>query len=110
MKLCPIQMTLALASTLGVSLISLTPSAESDLFVMFSEDMAPEDIREGLKSMGLSIVEETTFQRHLIVDNPRGDAVSRLYRLGADLVIDARFARFCSDEPPIDLSTQDTRR
>tara|TARA_R100001126_G_scaffold77795_1_gene46470 strand:- start:47 stop:376 length:330 start_codon:yes stop_codon:yes gene_type:complete len=96
LKIDPISVSAMLISTFGVSMITLVPTPGSDVFAVFPHKLTPMEVEHRVSGEGLQIVRAYSDQSHIIVKNPHGDAAGRLLDLGADFVIDARFASLCS--------------
>jgi hypothetical protein len=97
MSLTLAPLALGALSTLGVAFVCLQPTPHDTIFASFETSISPDEMISRVEKMNLSIVSQDDARRHIVVDNPRGDAPNRLKRAGATFVIKSKFARFCSD-------------
>ncbi|MFC7292163.1 hypothetical protein [Hirschia litorea] len=89
----------SLIATLGVSGLCLLPQPNDDIFASFDKNLSLPEIYNKLDAQSLKIVSFDEEWRHVVVSNPKGDAPNRLKRAGANFVLKAKFAKFCSNTP-----------
>ncbi|MAK60117.1 MAG: hypothetical protein CMK09_03980 [Ponticaulis sp.] len=85
-----------LMSTFPVLGLNLLPKAGEDMLGIFPREMTSTEIVSEAKRLGLEIVSYDEKFRHLIVRDQSGNTQRTLKALGADYVLSADFAAFCS--------------
>ncbi len=82
-----------------MTLLCLSPLPEDQIFASFNTEFSTTEIEQNLKELNLDIISFDADLKHVIVSNRKGDASTRLKKAGAQFVIKAKFAQFCSNTP-----------
>lgn len=85
-----------LLATLPVLALNLMPKQGEEMLAVFNTDVDGDAIVQTARARGLQVVSFDDRFQHLIVRDVNGTSSKTLYALGANYVLDADFALFCS--------------
>lgn len=80
-------LTIALA-TVPVLALAASPKSGEPVLAVFGDDLPMPDILSRVQDSGLDIIGYDEALRHVIIQDQNGRSATRLYQIGARLVID----------------------
>lgn len=82
-----------------MTFLCLSPQPNDQIFASFNTQYSIYEIENNLKALDIDVISFDEDLKHVIVSNRKGDASNRLKKAGAQFVIKAKFAQFCSSTP-----------
>lgn len=89
-----------LMATVGVGSVVAAPRPDQPVLAVFDAPLSGEDLLNKLARADLDLISTGPTMTSVIVSNPRTDTASRLYAVGAWLVVDAHMALLCLSSSP----------